>query len=1450
MSNLHAYFHLRNLGAFRQLLDARGGSTNRSSDGRPGSGPRSWSQQTQAQMTTNNQGGQIDNNPNLRDSLGRTVLHLACADLAPIALEFVRALLALPTAQIDVNAQDTESGWTALHRTLYAGNLPAAVLLLARSDIDTGIRDLEGMTSFDVYNSTVEGTVPDTSSLSPSRELWVWGSNRNATLGIGSADDRVYPESIQLSRPVEVVERLTGSSRFSLIGVKHIAMSRLHTSILTNEPRGNLEACGFGGVGRLGTKQHTQYSFSKVSGLENQTIIGIALGLDHTLALTNTGDVLSWGLNRFHQLGYIIEPSEPPGKSPTKGKAPPDPSDNQVQTSPKRVLGPLRKERVVGVAACKTASVCWTSEDLYTWGTNSGQLGYAKTSPGWQVLPRKVATLSKVVDVAISDTAMVCLMPTKDIYCFWSGTHFRIQFSPTVFPHRYRTPQSLGRIQIAKITCNDTVFAALTTNGEVFLFTLPDNPGSESDSGPNVRPQKVWSLRRRVSAVHDIALGADGTIIVCTASGHVFVHAPKPVKGPSISSSASGSGISSGLLSASYRTHKYHPVPGLQRVVAVAANSTGGFAALRDDSGIEPLVIEGKSLSQEMGEVQPYLVALDSKPHPSNSILTAGDGDEDGDEDEGIADDAVLAERLCHIVARARETTGPPPALQHHHLHGADMRLSGVISVPVHRSVVVTRSSVLRNVIGGKPLSHEGLDLNYSNEDVTLSVSGCHALSVLVLLNYLYSDMVCPIWDQRIKSLILPSLLHIGAVPGAIQSDLQRLARALDLPALQNAVSTIQKRTPVPTLCVDFTRLFYSAQSTGNPILAHDICLELADRSVFSHSAVLRARSPFFASFFDEPEWTRKRWDENGVLTVDLKHLEWRPMEYVFRYMYGYGGTTTNLFDGVDFARSVEEFINFVFQVMSAANELMLEQLTQICSSVILRHVTLSNCTTILTEASPMHSPKLKARLHKYLAVNMETLLEKRYLDDMAFSALKDLATFVREQQAAKHPHARSGVWIAEIMEKHKGWLELQDFPRIVVRTAPPGRQPKTSPSLSPAAPASPKAPRRISSFNLQSTPRKSSAGKSSDRLHDGMFAMDEESTETPLAPESPDRSIQSNAPPPELATSYRPPTTPPARGWEGISATRVERVDMRAIMADEAAHSKPARSSMVRITGFDAAGQPVSPSKTPQRERVQQSARSQPTTPPASASTSWRDPPAPSGSPVQRSSEAKSRPREFPDLFRASAPQQAPFMPQHSAAPSPSSVPKPNTQQTSPIKPTKLPSTAAPAFPGLGPVIVPKRSTSGADGSSSRKRNNPDAWTAPPPMPSLPTASGSVSFSEIQQQQHAQKTGFGAKTHKKSLLEIQAEEAEQARLLQEEELARAREAEDLAAEIEFMRWWHAEEARVRKEMEGGKGSSGAGGRNRRKGRGGSGKRGKGGQGNRTNTGTVASPAMSSGNQN
>ena len=110
----------------------------------------------------------------------------------------------------------------------------------------------------------------------------------------------------------------------------------------------------------------------------------VALGQDHTLALTSDGTILSWGLGRFSQLGYELPPPH-------------------VQSSPRIIAGPLRREHVRGIAACRTASACWTDTVLYTWGKNNGQLGYDKIASPVQSIPRVVTKVTKsVISVALN----------------------------------------------------------------------------------------------------------------------------------------------------------------------------------------------------------------------------------------------------------------------------------------------------------------------------------------------------------------------------------------------------------------------------------------------------------------------------------------------------------------------------------------------------------------------------------------------------------------------------------------------------------------------------------------------------------------------------------------------------------------------------------------------------------------------------------------------------------------------------------------------------------------------------------------------------------------------------------------------------------------------------------------------------------------------------------------
>jgi len=125
-------------------------------------------------------------------------------------------------------------------------------LLLQRSDVDITIRDNEGYTAFDVYNSTLNGTKPIVDETGIYAELHTWGTNvcvlrylrltynpylapccRNATLGLGDSNDRAYPEHVSL-RPrddVDDLERKNLSAKFRTVQVKDVAMSKLHTGI-------------------------------------------------------------------------------------------------------------------------------------------------------------------------------------------------------------------------------------------------------------------------------------------------------------------------------------------------------------------------------------------------------------------------------------------------------------------------------------------------------------------------------------------------------------------------------------------------------------------------------------------------------------------------------------------------------------------------------------------------------------------------------------------------------------------------------------------------------------------------------------------------------------------------------------------------------------------------------------------------------------------------------------------------------------------------------------------------------------------------------------------------------------------------------------------------------------------------------------------------------------------
>jgi hypothetical protein len=124
------------------------------------------------------------NEINSRDHAGLTLLLRAASSTDGSARDIVESLIAHPA--IDLYAQDPESGWNALHRALYSGNISIARMLLDKerdyltnhtvgSVSKVGMliktKDHEGHSPFDVYNSTTA-----TRSLQRPQELDDMGS--------------------------------------------------------------------------------------------------------------------------------------------------------------------------------------------------------------------------------------------------------------------------------------------------------------------------------------------------------------------------------------------------------------------------------------------------------------------------------------------------------------------------------------------------------------------------------------------------------------------------------------------------------------------------------------------------------------------------------------------------------------------------------------------------------------------------------------------------------------------------------------------------------------------------------------------------------------------------------------------------------------------------------------------------------------------------------------------------------------------------------------------------------------------------------------------------------------------------------------------------------------------------------------------------------------------------
>ncbi|XP_001600404.1 RCC1 and BTB domain-containing protein 1 [Nasonia vitripennis] len=220
-------------------------------------------------------------------------------------------------------------------------------------------------------------------------DVYALGSNTAGCLGTGDSHSTLHPKK---------VEALCGK------GIKTFAYgSGPHVLALTN--KGEIYSWGHNGYCELGNGSTNQgLTPTLCLNLNEKVVTAIACGSHHSVALTEDGEVYSWGQNNCGQVSSGI-------------------SSNQG--APRKVNSALTGKVVVSIACGQTSSMAVTDVgEVFGWGYNGvGQLGIGNYVN--QLSPCKVTGLNGIVieKVACGYAHTLALSDEGALYV-WGGNGF------------------------------------------------------------------------------------------------------------------------------------------------------------------------------------------------------------------------------------------------------------------------------------------------------------------------------------------------------------------------------------------------------------------------------------------------------------------------------------------------------------------------------------------------------------------------------------------------------------------------------------------------------------------------------------------------------------------------------------------------------------------------------------------------------------------------------------------------------------------------------------------------------------------------------------------------------------------------------------------------------------------------------------------------------------------